>query len=185
MSSKLTYASLPIELKKIANESLGLGVLKSLFSYNRTYFLMIKVSDGIFIGFALYHFENSTVGDRTLVTGVMDAVVVAPAYRKEGFGTLLTFGVLRKMSAHGADRVEIMLKVPSSVDPDSTPGVPLIGSEEVLAALGFSLVREYHGYYTNKSAKYSYDCRFCGDRPDSCVGLLYAITERGTSDIRS
>lgn len=183
MSSKLTYASLPIEIKKIANESLGLGVLKSLFSYSHTYYLMIKISDGAFIGFALYHFQNTTLGSKTLVTGSIDAVVVAPSYRKEGFGTLLTFGVLRKMSAHGADRVEIMLKVPGSNDSDSAPGVPLIGSEDVLSALGFSLVNEYESYYVDKSVKYSYDCKFCGDRPDSCVGLLYAINERGSNDI--
>lgn len=184
MSSKLTYASLPIEIKKIANESLGLGVLKSLFSYSHTYYLMIKISDGAFIGFALYHFQNTTVAGKTLVTGSIDAVVVAPAYRKEGFGTLLTFGVLRKMSAHGADRVEIMLKMPGTIDSDSTPGVPLIGNEDVLSALGFTLVKEYEGHYVEKSKKYSYDCKFCADRPDSCIGLLYSITERGSSDIR-
>lgn len=183
MSSKLTYASLPIEIKRIANESLGLGVLKSLFSYSHNYYLMIKISDGAFIGFALYHFQNTTLGSKTLVTGAIDAVVVAPSYRKEGFGTLLTFGVLRKMSAHGADRVEIMLKVPS--DTDSAPGVPLIGSEDVLSALGFSLIKDYEGYYADKSLKYSYDCKFCDDKPDTCVGLLYAINERGSSDIPS
>lgn len=181
MSSKLTYASLPVEIKKIANESLGLGVLKSLFSYSHTYYLMIKISDGAFIGFALYHFQNTTLGSNTLVTGVIDAVVVAPSYRKEGFGTLLTFGVLRKMSAHGADRVEIMLKVPNDID--SAPGVPLIGSEDVLTSLGFNLVGDYEGHYIEKSRKYSYDCKFCGDKPDTCVGLLYAINERGASDI--
>ncbi len=180
MSSKLTYSSLPTELKKIANDSLGIGVLKSLFSYSHTYYLMIKISDGAFIGFALYHFQNTTLGSKTLVTGVVDAVVVAPAYRKEGFGTLLTFGVLRKMSAHGADRVEIVLKVP--VDSDQAPGVPLVGSEDVLTALGFSLVHEYVDYYRDKSIKYSYDCKFCGDKPDSCTGLLYSITERGELD---
>lgn len=182
MSSKLTYAVLPIEIKKIANDSLGLGVLKSLFSYNNTYNLMIKISDGVFIGFALYHYQTTKVGGENLVTGVIDCVCVAAPYRKEGFGTLLTFGVLRKMSAYGADRVELMMKVPPFEDRDAEPGVPIIGSPELLNALGFKPIKKYHGYWASKSEKYGYDCLFCGNKPDSCDGILYAITERQSAD---
>lgn len=182
MSSKLTYAVLPVEIKKIANDSLGLGVLKSLFSYGKTYNLMIKISDGVFIGFALYHYEHTKVGGEDLVTGVIDCVCVATPYRKEGFGTLLTFGVLRKMSAYGADRVELMMKVPPREDRDYEPGVPIIGSGELLSALGFKPIKKYHSYWAARSEKYGYDCHFCGNKPDSCDGVLYAITERQSAE---
>lgn len=175
MSGKLTYASLPIEIKKIANESMGLGSLKSLFSYKYTYHLMIKISDGAFIGFSLYHFDNTKIGNESITTGVIDCVCVAAPYRKEGFGTLLTFGTLRKMSAYGADRVELTLKSPGMDNRDGEPGVPLIGSEELLNNLGFRLVDVIHDAYVRKSKKYGYDCTFCGNNPDTCLGVLYVI----------
>lgn len=179
MSSKLSYSSIPNEIKQIANNALGLGVLKSLFSYSNTYHLMLKVSDGVFIGFALYHFENTRMKNgENYVTGVIDCVVVDTPYRKEGFGTLLTFGVLRKMSAYGADRVEIMLKTPGLDDRDGEPGVPLIGSEKVLEFLGFRKIKVYENHYVDNSKKYGYDCNFCGSKPDSCLGVLYAINDR-------
>lgn len=175
MSGKLTYASLPSEIKKIANESMGLGFLKTLFSYSQTYHLMIKISDGAFIGFSLYHYEEIQEGEDTRVTGVIDCVCVAAPYRKEGFGTLLTFGTLRKMSAYGAHRVELMLKTPAMDNRDGEPGVPLIGSEELLKSLGFGLVKVYSDHYAQKSKKFGYDCAFCGNKPDSCKGVLYSI----------
>lgn len=179
MSSKLSYASIPNEIKQIANESLGLGVLKSLFSYSHTYHLMIKISDGAFIGFALYHFQNRRMKDgKTYVTGVIDCVCVAAPYRKEGFGTLLTFGTLRKMSAYGADRVELLLKTPGLDDRDGEPGVPLIGSEQLLYCMGFRKVKVYDDYFEQKSKKYAYDCKFCGNKPDTCKAILYSINDR-------
>lgn len=179
MSSRLSYASIPKDIKKIANESLGIGVLKSLFSYSHTYHLMIKISDGIFIGFALYHFQNTQMPDgENYVTGVIDCVCVAAPYRKEGFGTLLTFGTLRKMSTYGADRVEMLLKTPGVDDRDGEPGVPLIGSEQLLTCMGFKKIKVYHKYYEKKSIKYDYDCKFCGNKPDSCSAMLYSINDR-------
>lgn len=178
MGSKLTYASLPNEIKRIANESLGLGVLRSMFSYNDTYHLIIKISDGIFIGFALYHFQKMKMKDGSiLTTGVIDCVCVATAYRKEGFGTLLTFSVLRKMSAYGANRVEITMKSPPIEDRDGEPGVPLVGSEELLLCLGFRRVKIFDNQFINISQKYGYDCLFCGNRPDTCRAVLYAIND--------
>jgi len=178
MQPKLTYSSLPLEIKKIANESLGLGVLKSIFSYSNTYHLMIKISDGAFIGFALYHFKNTKMKNgETYVTGVIDAVCVSTAYRGEGFGTLLTFGTLRKMSAYGADRVELLLKTPSTDDRDGEPGVPLIGNEELLFCLGFRKIQMFHEYYSKRSIQYGYDCIFCGNKPDTCKAVLYAIND--------
>lgn len=179
MSSKLTYTSLPIEIKKIANESLGLGILKSLFSTAHTYHLMIKISDGAFIGFVLYHFKTTRLKDGTnYVTGVIDCVCVSTPYRREGFGTLLTFGALRKMSAYGVDRVELMLKTPGTDDRDGEPGVPLIGNEELLFMLGFRKINIYENHYTETSKRYGFDCLFCGDRPDTCKAVLYAINNQ-------
>ena len=179
MSSRISYASIPGEIKQIANSSLGLGVLKSLFSYSNTYHLMIKISDGVFIGFALYHFQNTKMSNgETYVTGVIDCVCVAAPYRKEGFGTLLTFGVLRKMSAYGADWVELLLKTPAIEDRDGEPGVPLVGSEHLLNCLGFRKIKVYDKFYEQKSIKYAYDCKFCGNKPDTCRGVLYAINDR-------
>lgn len=178
MSSKLTYASLPLEIKRIANESLGLGVLKSMFSYSHVYHLMIKISDGAFIGFSLYHFQKTRMSNNsTYITGIIDCVCVSTAYRKEGFGTLLTFGTLRKMSAYGANRVELILKTPGIDDRDGEPGVPLIGSEELLFCLGFRKIRVYDKYYEHRSKKYGYDCLLCGNRPDTCKAVLYAIND--------
>lgn len=183
MAQKLTYAALPIEIKKIANNSLGLGVLKSLFSYAHTYHLILKIHQGEFIGFALYHFRESQLssGDK-FVTGVIDAICVDLPYRKEGFGTLLTLGVLRKMSSYGVDRVEMILKTPRVDDIDGEPGVPIIGNEEFLKSLGFRRIKVYEDFYRKKSMKYGYDCILCGARPDRCKGVLYAIDNTGGSE---
>lgn len=179
MAGKLTYASLPVEIKRIANDALGLGFLKSLFSYSHTYHIMIKISNGVFIGFSLYHFEETTTKQgKRFITGVIDCVCVNAPYRKEGFGTLLTFGTLRKMAANGADRVEITLKTPDMDQRDGEPGVPLIGSEKLLRTLGFHFVDIERDHYAAKSKKYGYDCAFCGNKPDTCLGVLYAIDNK-------
>ncbi len=178
MTGTLTYSTLPVEIKKIANESLGLGFLKSLFNYSNTYHLMIKISDGVFIGFSLYHFEEREVAGVLNVTGVIDCVYVSAAYRQEGFGTLLTFSTLKKMAAYGADRVELTMKTPGLDNRDGEPGVPLVGSEELLRHLGFSPVKVFKDHYAAKAKKYGYDCNFCNTRPDACLGMLYAIQSR-------
>jgi hypothetical protein len=140
---------------------------------------MIKISDGIFIGFALYHFQTSRLSNgEVYTTGVIDCVCVSTPYRKEGFGTLLTFGSLRKMSAYGSDRIELMLKTPGFDNRDGEPGVPLIGSEQLLKQMGFRQVKIFPNHYDKKSKKYGYDCKFCGSKPDACTGVLYAINGR-------
>lgn len=180
MAQKLTYASLPIEIKKIANNSLGLGVLRSLFSYSHTYHMILKIHQGEFIGFSLYHFREKPMHDGgKFVTGVIDAVCVDLPYRKEGFGTLLTLGTLRKMSAYGVDRVEMVLKTPLIDDIDGEPGVPIVGNENFLKSLGFRKIKVYDDHYEKKSLKYGYDCILCGNRPDRCKGVLYAIDNTG------
>lgn len=177
-NTKLTYESLPSEIKRIGNESLGPGVLKSLFAYGNTYHLLIKISDGAFIGFSLYYFSTVRLNpSQSYTVGHIAAVCVAPAYRREGFGTLLTYSTLRKMSAYGADRVEIMLKSPRVFDIDGQPGVPLIGSPELLEQLGFRQIKVFEDYYTDISVRYDYDCILCNNKPDSCKGVLYAIND--------
>jgi len=175
MSGKLTYAALPVEIKKIANDALGVGFLKTLFNYSQTYHLMIKISDGIFIGFVLYHFEPLKIGSKEIINGVIDCVCVAAPYRKEGFGTLLTFGTLKKMLAYGAERMELTLKTPTLDNREGEPGVPLIGNEELLQQLGFHFVAVERDKYVAKSKKFGYDCSFCGLKPDACIGIHYAI----------
>lgn len=176
---KLTYESLPDEVKKIAADSLGPGVLKALISYSKTYHLMIKISDGAFIGFSLYSFDDRKFKDgRVYTTGTIDAVCVSPAYRREGFGTLLTYSTLRKMSAYGADRVEITLKTPQVFDKDGQPGVPLIGNSQLLEQLGFRQVKVFENHYTDISLKEGYQCILCNTQPDSCKGILYAINDK-------
>lgn len=176
MSARLTYASLNQDIKQIAKEALGLGALRALFSYAHTYHLMIKISDGAFIGFSLYHFEETHLkGGQEYVTGVIDCICVAEPYRRDGFGTLLTFGTLKKMAAYGVDRVELMLKTPRLEDRDGEPGIPLAGRGGLLQNLGFKEVRVYPDYYLEPSKKYGFECSFCGNRPDTCSGVLYSI----------
>lgn len=178
-SVKLTYESLPDEVKKIANDSLGPGVLKSLISYNKTYHLMIKISDGAFIGFSLYYFDTMRLKNgKNYITGKIEAICVSPAYRREGFGTLLTYSTLRKMAAYGADRVEIMLKIPKIFDKDIRPGTPLIGSPELLEQLGFREIKIFEDYYKDASIKHNYQCILCNSQPDECNGVLYAINDK-------
>lgn len=179
MASQLTYASIPTEIKQIANDSLGLGVLRSLFSTSNTYHLMIKISDGQFIGFSLYHFKTTRMKDgSTYTTGVIDCICVAAPHRQAGFGTLLTFGTLRKMSSYGADRVELMLKTPGVEDRDGEPGIPLVGSDKLLRCMGFRKIKVYDDYFEKQSRKFGYDCNYCGNAPDTCKGVLYSINAR-------
>lgn len=175
VSSRLTYSSLPSEIKSIANESLGHGVLKSLFDYSKTYHLMIKISDGEFLGFVLYHFEKRKIGGKNYITGIIDALCVKKEHRMNGFGTLLTFGVLRKMSSQSVDRVEITLKTPEFYDRETMPNVPILGSPELLKAIGFREVDIIPDYYYRQSQKYGYDCIICNERPCTCKGILFAI----------
>lgn len=174
-SSRLTYSSLPQEIKSIANNSLGIGVLKSLFDYSKTYHLMIKISDGAFVGFVLYHFEKRKMGRKNYTTGIIDAVCVGLEYRKEGFGTLLTHSVLRKLSAKGVDRVEITLRSPSDYDAETMPNVPLMGSPDLLKAMGFRIIESIPGKYYQASQKYGYECIICRHKPCTCRGVLFAI----------
>lgn len=175
MGGKLTYASVPSEVKKIANESLGFGFFRAIFDTNETFHLMLKVSEGEFVGFALYHFRNETKNGESFVVGVIDCICVSTKFRGQGFGTLLTFGVLRKMSVYGADRIEMFLKTPQWDDRDGEPGIPFMGSEKLLLHMGFKKSKIFKKYYYTSSRKFGYDCSFCGNKPDTCTAVLYTI----------
>lgn len=170
----LTYASMPQETKRIANANLGRGVLRSIFTGNHEYHLMLKLEDGEIIGFAVYHFEERNSGGRDRVLGVLDCVLVDEHHRRMGHGSGMTFAVFKKMSAYGVDRVETLIKQPGYLDRDGEPGVPLAGPTSLLNLLGFKEVKTFHGYYRAQSERLSYDCKFCGNLPDTCKAVLYA-----------
>lgn len=170
----LTYASMPQEAKRIANSNLGRGVLRSIFTGSHDYHLMLKLEDGEVIGFVIYHFEEHMSGSREIILGVLDCVLVDERHRRMGHGSSMTFAVMKKMSAYGIDRVEVLLKQPSYSDRDGEPGVPLASPGSILNLLGFREVKTFHGYYRTISEKLGYDCHFCGNSPDTCKAVLYA-----------
>lgn len=179
MSEKLKYSTLPKEIRDIANDALGLGVLKSLFKYSYTYHLMIKLWDGEFVGFALYHFEKErNEKGRIQKIGVIDCICVSHAHRHKGFGTLLTFGVIRKMSACSVSKVEFVFKTPR-INKKNNNLKPITGNEELLYSLGFKKIDIYDNYYSETSLKYRYDCILCKKMPDICLAVLYRIDETG------
>lgn len=179
MRGKITYSALPVEIKRIANESLGENVLRSMLDYSNTYHCVGKTSDGILVGFAMYHFvEQPKVNGDVFRTGVIDCVCVSVPYRKDGFGTAITAGVLRKMSSYGVDRIEAMVKVPSFEEGRyGEPGYPFIGSAELLKSFGFKEVGIYPKFYERASIRGDYACASCGNVPDTCKGILYAISD--------
>lgn len=176
MDPRLTYASIPDEVKLIAKDSLGLGVLRSLLSYAHTYHLIIKISDGDVVGFSLYHFEETQGSSgESYIVGVVDCICVKDIYRRDGFGTILTFQTIRKMHAYGARRVELVLKTPAPEDFDSTPGFPFGGNGSLLCAMGFRKVKDFEGYFEQLSQRGNYLCRFCEQYPDTCQASLFVI----------
>lgn len=170
----LSYASMPLETKKLANANLGRGVLKSVFSGSHEYHLMLKIEEGKLIGFAVYHFEERTILEASQLIGILDCIVIDAPSRKSGYGSNMTFAILRKMSGYGVNRVEILSKDPGYFNRDGEPGVPLASPDSILELLGFKKIRVFHDYYENQSTKYGYQCKFCGNSVDSCKAILYA-----------
>lgn len=158
MVEYLTFEDLPNEVKQIADECLGTGVLRSKFVHQYIYQLVLKVSDGELVGFALYHLEDTK--------GVIDCVCVLPEHQGLGFGKALMFTVLRKLAK--ATSVELMLKVPKEL---ATIGV---GSSEALQKWGFKPIKTFDNYYANKSTMHKYLCAFCNEFPDTCTGILFS-----------
>lgn len=179
MSASVNYASLPKDLKKIGADALGRGVLQSLFNYRNTYEITVKISDGEHIGFSLYHVKETTLKNgQTYRIGVIDIVCVATQYRGEGFGTQLTVSTLQTLAKRGIHRAEILVKRPNVEDLDTMPGVPAFGNDHLLRDLGFRKVQTNPQYFAELSEQFGYDCKTCGETPDNCDGVLYAINDR-------
>jgi GNAT superfamily N-acetyltransferase len=181
---ELTFDKVPSDVKRIADESMGRNALKSLWSSvvdnspdgHPKFYLLLRVVDGIPVGFALFHYAIISTRQFDYTIGVIDAVCVSAPYRSSGYGAMLTFNVLRRMSLHGVNRIELVLKA-SGVDDDELPAEPILGSERFLYDLGFKKIAYLKEYWREDSLNCSYDCPICHDRPDRCTGMLLAINE--------
>lgn len=177
MTSKtaLAYSDLPSDLKKLAKSSLGSGVLRSLFRYRYTYHLMVKAIGDDIVSMVLYHYESEGRDESRLIVGVIDCVCVDPNYRGQGFGTLITFATIRKMSASGATSVESIVKLPAKDDGPRNRKPYSVKLDEFMRSLGFELQGYRDNYYVKNSLKYRYTCAICESLPDECRGAHYTI----------
>lgn len=181
---ELTFSNVPIDVKRIADESLGRNVLKSIWTSvvenskdgRPKFYLILRVVDGNPVGFALFHYSIISTRQFDYTIGVIDTVCVAAPYRGSGYGAMLTFNVLRRMSLHGVNRIELVLKA-GGRDDDDLPVEPIMGSERFLYDLGFKKIAYLSDYWREDSINCSYDCLICHERPDKCVGVLFAINE--------
>lgn len=192
-----SYNDVPRDVKRIADETMGKGALESLWSAivddapngNPSFNLLIRVANGHPVGFALFHYETVNTRNFEYVIGIIDAVCVREEYAGKGYGAILTFNVLRRMSLHGVNRIEIILKSPvetmngdtdddpETMDVNTSMSEPYSGSERFLYDLGFRKIAylEEHWYY--QSMDYPYTCIVCQSNPDTCKGILMAINE--------
>lgn len=179
MTASINYGSLPKDLRRVGEDALGRGVLQSLFTYGHDYGIVVKISDSERIGFSLYHVVETTLsnGEKYRI-GVIDAVCVATQFRGNGFGTQITMTTLSTLAQYNVNRIEILLKRPTEEDLDTMPGVPILGSDRLLRKLGFRKVQTYPQHFLKTSQEYGYDCGICGETPDNCNGVLYAINDR-------
>lgn len=179
MAASLTYSGLPPELKKLASKSLGAGVLKSLFVYRYTYHIMVKAVDDDFVSLALYHYEEEKREGVRRTVGVIDCVCVDPNLRGQGYGTLMTFAVLRKMSVSGATEVESLVKLPEKDDGPKNRKPYSRKVNEFMRSMGFELRGYYDNHYMKSSLKYRYSCAICEALPDKCRAADYVIDSEG------
>lgn len=175
-----------MDLIRIADDSLGYGALESMWRAieedvpNVSFYVILRVIEGEPIGFALFHYERLRSKRFSYTVGVVDTICVAEAYRGSGFGSFLTFNVLKRMSAHGVNRVELVMKEPSTETAslqDVTPGKLMVGSERFLYDLGFKKVQYLPKYWAADSEDRNYDCALCHGIPDTCTGVLFAVNE--------
>lgn len=210
-----SYDDVPRDVKRIADEVMGKNALESLWntiiddapSGRPSFNLLIRVANGHPVGFALFHYEMVNTKNFQYVIGIIDAVCVRPEYAGKGYGAILTFNVLRRMSLHGVNRIEIILKAPAHDDmsavaadddargaaDDSNPLAddaagdststelsmtePYSGSERFLYDLGFRKIAYLEEHWYYQSMDYPYTCIVCDTRPDTCKGILMAINE--------
>ena len=183
-TKELTFDRVPRDVKRIADESMGRGALKSIWASvvesttdsRPKFYLILRVVDGVPVGFALFHYAVISTRQFDYTIGVIDAVCVSSPYRGSGYGSMLTFNVLRRMSLHGVNRIEIVLKS-AGMDDDGLPAEPILGSERFLYDLGFKKIAYIPEYWREDSISSSYDCLICHRRPDACTGVLFAVNE--------
>lgn len=173
--SALSYSGLPPELKKLAKSSLGSGVLRSLFRYRYTYHIMVKAIEDELASMVLYHYETEKKDGKLAIVGVVDCVCVDPRYRGQGFGTLITFATLRKMSASGATEVEALVKLPAEDNGPKNRKPYSVKLDEFMRSLGFEFLSYSDNYYMKSSMKYRYSCSICESLPDECRAAHYVI----------
>lgn len=173
--SALSYSSLPPELKKLAKNSLGSGVLRSLFRYRYVYHIMVKAIENEIVSMVLYHYESEKKDGEKIVVGVVDCICVDPQYRGQGFGTLITFATLRKMSSSGATEVEALMKLKSKDDGPKNRKPYSVRLDEFMRSLGFEFLSYNDNYYMKSSMKYRYSCAICESLPDECRAAHYVI----------
>lgn len=184
-TKSLTFERIPDDVKRIADESLGRGALKSIWNsvvestpdHDPKFYLILRLVEGEPVGFALFHYAVVSTRMFDYVIGVIDAVCVSAPYRGNGYGAMLTYNVLRRMTRHGVNRVEIMLKASKGDDEDDLPGVAMLGSERFLFDIGFKKIAYLDDYWREDSTDWPYDCPVCRQRPDSCTGVLMAVNE--------
>lgn len=183
-TKELTFDRVPTDVKRIADESLGKGALRSMWMSivestpggKPTFYMILRLVEGQPVGFALFHYASLSTQKFKYTIGVIDAVCVSAPYRSSGYGAMLTFNVLRRMSVHGINRVELALKA-GSKDNDELPGEPILGSERFLFDLGFRRIAYIDNYWREDSIEYPYDCPICHSKPDKCMGIVMAVNE--------
>jgi GNAT superfamily N-acetyltransferase len=184
-TKELTFDRVPRDVKRIADESIGRGALRSIWSSvvdetedgHPKFYLILRVVDGIPVGFALFHYAIISTRQFDYTIGIIDAVCVSSPYRGSGYGSMLTFNVLRRMSLHGVNRIELVLKASGVDNDDCLPSEPILGSERFLYDLGFKKIAYVSEYWREDSINSSYDCPICHTRPDKCTGVLFAVNE--------
>jgi GNAT superfamily N-acetyltransferase len=184
-TAALTFDNVPYDVKKIADATIGENALESIWRSVESsspdgdvvFYLILRVVAGVPVGFALFHYEVMPSGKFTYTIGIVDAVCVDARYRGNGYGSMLTFNVLKRMSMHGVNRVELVMKINPDMDEDTIPTVPLLGSERFLYDLGFKKIAYLKNHWEIDSMEYNYDCPLCHHIPDTCTGVLMTISE--------
>ena len=118
-----------------------------------------------------------TNGNFKYRVGIIDMLCVLPEYRNRSYGAIITFHVLKAMSAVGVNRIELLIREPATKEYDDYPNMPTIGSERFLYDLGFKKVAYFPEFWKQQSQRYSYSCHICNSVPDECTGVLMAMNE--------
>lgn len=146
-----------------------------MFRYRYTYHIMVKAVEDEIVSMVLYHYESEVRSGKKMVIGIVDCVCVDPRYRNQGFGTLITFATLRKMSASGAVEVESTVKLPAKDDGPKNRKPYSVKLNDFMRSLGFELRSYNDNYYVKSSIKYRYSCAICKTLPDECRAAHYVI----------